>query len=115
MSTVIDQLKNLLPFVLSLPDDDIKYHDILKSTQSVTMQSGLVSLQPGQDVGSHTTGKHEELLIILDGIGEVELEGLGRQRIQKGCVAYIPPATQHNVFNVGIYPLRYLWIVSRVQ
>ncbi|MEW6558503.1 MAG: cupin domain-containing protein [Elusimicrobiota bacterium] len=52
---------------------------------------------------------------MLDGIGEVELEGLGRQRIQKGCVAYIPPATQHNVFNVGTHPLRYLWIVSRVQ
>lgn len=115
MSTVPDQSKKLLPFVLSLPDDDIKYHEIVKATQSVTMQSGLVSLQSGQDVGSHTTGKHEELLVILDGIGEVELEGHGRQKIQKGCVAYIPPATQHNVFNVDTNPLRYLYIVSRVE
>jgi quercetin dioxygenase-like cupin family protein len=115
MNTVADQSKNLLPFVLSLPDDGIKYHEILKSTQSATMRSGLVTLQSGQDVGSHTTGKHEELLVILDGVGEVEVERHGRQRIQNGCVAYIPPATQHNVFNVDTQPLRYLYIVSRVE
>lgn len=115
MNTVADQSKNLLPFVLSLPVDGIKYHEILKSTQSATMQSGLVNLQSGQDVGSHTTGKHEELLVILEGIGEVELEGFSRQRIQKGCIVYIPPATQHNVFNVDTLPLRYLYIVSRVE
>ncbi len=115
MSTIVNQSKDLLPFVLSLPDDDIQYHEILKSTQSVTMHSGLVSLQSGQAVGSHTTGKHEELLVILDGTGEVEIEGHGRQRIQKGCVAYIPPATQHNVFNVDTKPLRYIYVVSRVE
>lgn len=115
MDAVANQSKNLLPFVLTLSNDDIKHHEILKSPQSVKMRSGLVNLQPGQDVGSHTTGKHEELLVILDGIGEIETESLGRQRVHKGCVAYIPPATQHNVYNVDTHPLRYLYIVSRTE
>lgn len=115
MSSFPNQPKNLVPFVLSLPNDGAKYHKILGSTQSVAMRAGLVNLQSGQDVGSHNTGKHEELLVILDGIGEVEIKELGRQRLHKGCVAYIPPDTQHNVINVGTEPLRYLYIVSRVE
>ncbi len=114
MKSATDQSKKLLPFVRSLPDDDLKHHDILRSTQSVTMQAGLVNLGSGQEVGSHTTGDHEELLVILDGAGELEVEGHGRQRVEKGCVAYIPPATRHNVFNVGTEPLRYIYIVSHV-
>ena len=81
----------------------------------MAMRSALVTLQSGQDVGSHNTGKHEELLLILDGVGKVEVEGLGRQRIHKGCVAYIPPCTQHNVFNVYAEPLRYIYVVSRLE
>ncbi len=107
--------KNLCPFVLALPRDEVKYHEILGVTQSEVMKSGLVCLQSGQDIGSHSTGKHEELLVILDGTGEVEIEGLGRQNIGKGCVAFIPSETQHNVFNVNNMPLRYLYIVSRIN
>ncbi len=114
MSNGVDQSENLFPFVLELPEDH-EYHEILKSSQSVTMQSGLVTLQPGKDVGTHNTGSYEELLVILEGTGEVESEGSARQHIKKGCVAYIPPATQHNVFNAGTSPLRYLYIVSRVK
>ena len=115
MNAPLDHSESPQPFVLSLPDDGNGYHEILKSPKSITMRSGLVTLQSGQEVGSHTTGKHEELLVILDGTGEVELGGLSRQRIERGSVAYIPPATQHNVFNVDTLPLRYLYIVSRAE
>lgn len=115
MGTVPDQTKNLLPFILPLPKDGTTYHKILGTDKSVTMRSGLVTLQSGQNVGSHNTGKHEELLVILEGSGEVELEELGRQKIQKGCVAYIPPTTQHNVFNINAEPLRYIYVVSRAE
>lgn len=115
MSTVHHKPKNLLPFVISLPDCISKCHEILKPTQSVVMKSGLINLQLGEDVGSHNTGKHEELLIILDGVGEVEIEKLGRQKIYKGCVVYIPPATQHNVYCANTEPLRYLYVVASVE
>lgn len=115
MSTNPNVSKNLCPFVLTLPRDGVKYHEILGFTQSEVMKSGLVCLQPGQDIGSHSTGNHEELLVILDGIGEVEIEGLGRQSIRKDCVAFIPTETRHNVFNIDNAPLRYLYIVSCIE
>jgi quercetin dioxygenase-like cupin family protein len=115
MSTNLNEVKNHLSFIRSLPKDEVKYHEILGSSQSVSMRSGLVCLHSGENVGSHNTGKREELLVILDGTAEVEIEGLGRQNIHKGCVAYIPPNTQHNVFNVDTEPLRYLYIVSPVD
>lgn len=107
--------KNVAPFVLSLPNDKIKHFPILNSTQSLRMKSALITLQPGENVGSHNTGKHEELLVILDGIGEVQAEGLGRQKIVKESVVYITAGNEHNVTNVGSAPLRYIYIVSQID
>lgn len=107
-------VKNTFPFVLSLPKDNDKYHELLELKQSVSMKSGLVCLQPGENVGSHTTGNREELIVIIDGSGEVELNGCGNNNIQEGCIAYIPPDTQHDVINTGNKLLRYIYIVSSV-
>ncbi|MDP4189646.1 MAG: hypothetical protein Q8905_16475, partial [Bacteroidota bacterium] len=62
----------IIPFVLALPKDGDRYLELLNTSQSITMRSGLVVLQEGENVGSHNTGQHEEILIILNGCGEVE-------------------------------------------
>jgi quercetin dioxygenase-like cupin family protein len=72
-------------------------------------------LAPGQDIGSHTTGDHEEMIVILEGEGELEAAGMGRQKIASGQVAYNPPQTSHNVFNTGTDNLRYIYIVVKVS
>ena len=56
-----------------------------------------------------------ELIIVLEGTGEVVLDGLGKERIQKGCTVYIPPAIQHNISNTSLQPLRYIYVVSKVR
>ena len=78
------------------------------------MHSGMVVLQKGENVGSHSTGPYEEVLVILEGSGEVEADGFGRKEVEKGCIAYIPPETRHNVFNPGEQELRYIFIVAKV-
>jgi len=78
------------------------------------MRSALITLQPGENVGSHNTGKNEELLVILDGIGEVQAEGLGRQLIGKESVIHIPAGNEHDVTNVGSTPLRYVYVLSKI-
>jgi mannose-6-phosphate isomerase-like protein (cupin superfamily) len=110
-----NQVDSFQPFVYLLPNNGCIHHEILNATKSIIMRSGLVTLQPGQDCGSHNTDNNEELLIILEGAGEVKLDGFGSEKIQKGYVAYIPPATQHNVFNVGIQPLQYIYVVSKIR
>lgn len=118
MKTIPEEPKNAtntVPFVLSLPNDSIKHFPILDSSRSVTMRSALVTLQPGENIGSHNTGEHEELLVILEGIGEVEAQGVGKQRVSEQSVVYIPADNQHNVSNVGSAPLRYIYIVSQIH
>lgn len=103
------------PFILPLSQNGSdKVTTILDSTKSVQMRSGFVTLQPGESVGSHNTGQHEELLVILEGKGEIEAQDLGRKTIEKGMVVYVPPNNQHDVYCVGTGPLQYIYIVARV-
>jgi quercetin dioxygenase-like cupin family protein len=103
----------LTPFVTTLPDGNTKFFEILDQKRNLKLHSGLVTLKPGESVGAHTTGDHEELIIVLAGSGELEAEGLGRAKIAAGQIAYNPPHTQHDVINTGIEPLRYIYVVTK--
>jgi quercetin dioxygenase-like cupin family protein len=108
--------KNYVPFILHLSQSGSdKVTTILDSTKSVQMRSGFVTLRPGEDVESHNTGQHEELLVILDGSGYADIEGLGKTNIEKGMVLYIPPNNQHNVYCSGSNSLRYIYVVAPVK
>ena len=101
------------PFVLTLPDDGGGSRSLVKPPQAFNLRSGLVRLEPDRDVGLHSTGGNEEMLVILEGAGEVEAEGHGRRPVQAGQVVFIPPRTTHNVYNTDSAPLRYVYIVAR--
>jgi len=110
------QKRSHVPFVLNLSENGTeKVTAILDSTKSVQMRSGFVTLQPGENVGSHNTEQHEELLVILAGKGKVEAQGLGAKEIEKGMVVYIPPNNQHNVYCAGTFPLQYIYIVAHAK
>ncbi|HTV57594.1 MAG TPA: cupin domain-containing protein [Verrucomicrobiae bacterium] len=79
------------------------------------LRSGFVRLQPGETVGWHTTGAHEEELVILHGKGEAEIEGRSGLPIGEGAIAYIPPQTRHNVKNTGTEALEYVYVVAPVS
>ena len=105
-----------VPFILRLSQNGKEnVTTILDSTKSVQMRSGFVVLQPGENVGSHNTGEHEELLVILDGKGEIDAQGLGKKEVAGGMVVYIPPKNQHNVYCSGSVPLHYIYVVSKVK
>jgi glyoxylate utilization-related uncharacterized protein len=67
-----------------------------------TLRSGLVQLAPGEAVGDHSTGRKEELIIVLEGEGELKLNGTGSLPISRSSAAYCPPDTEHNVVNTGV-------------
>jgi quercetin dioxygenase-like cupin family protein len=92
-----------------------EYFPILDTPRTVNMKSGFVTLEPGRCVGEHSTGAYEETLIILEGMGEIEAEGMARQRIARGQVVYVPPETKHNVSNSGNDLLRYISVVARAR
>jgi hypothetical protein len=80
--------------------------------QTTGMRSGFVRLKPGETVGWHTTNQNEEALVILRGQGEALIEGQPKLAIAAPGLAYIPPATRHNVANTGKEPLEYVYVVA---
>ena len=80
--------------------------------QTSGMRSGSVKLKPGDSVGWHSTRANEEALVILHGSGIAKIEGHSDVPLREKMLAYIPPATQHNVTNNGADVLEYVWVVS---
>jgi mannose-6-phosphate isomerase-like protein (cupin superfamily) len=109
---VMSQQKNV--DVLDLKNEP-EYQSLLSGRpETCGMRSGRVYLLPGDSIGQHSTGQHEELLVFLSGqglalIGEDEALPIG-----KGKVAYIPPHTAHNMKNTGTEPLIYIYCVAPV-
>jgi len=114
----MDKEKNkpdLKPFVTNLPINGDSYLKILDDSRAISLRSGFVKLKKNENVGEHTTSDYEEMLIILDGKGEVEINGnKSMLKIEKGKIAYIPPHTKHNVINIGDLELRYIYVVTKV-
>ncbi len=82
--------------------------------QTSGMRGGSVKLRPGESVGWHSTGEHEEALVILRGNGVANIEGRADVPVHEKMLAYIPPATKHNVTNTGTELLEYVWVVAPV-
>ena len=82
------------------------------ASQTAGMRSGFVRLKPGETVGWHTTGKNEETLVVLHGRGEARIEGRSPRAFDAPAMAYIPPATRHNVANTGADILEYVYVVA---
>ena len=101
------------PFVFTLPGDGNGSLSLMKPPQTSTLRSGLVRLEPGRDVGPHSTAENEEMIVVLEGRGALECEGCGNLDIAGGQIAYVPPHTCHNVCNRGTAPLTYIYIVTR--
>jgi quercetin dioxygenase-like cupin family protein len=80
---------------------------------TVTMRSGLVTLDPGESVGRHSTGGYEELLVVLAGAGELRFATHDPLRLVSPCAAYCPPDTEHEVVNTGTAALSYVYVVAR--
>jgi len=101
-----------VPFARSLdcPSGDCSL--LRGAPQTTGMRSGFVRLKPSAAVGRHSTGSHEEALVILRGHGEALIEGKPRQPFTAPAFVYIPPDTFHNVTNTGPELLEYVYVVS---
>ena len=80
--------------------------------QTSGMRGGSVKLKPGESMGWHSTSANEEALVILRGSGVANIEGHPDVPLKENMLAYIPPATRHNVTNNGSQVLEYVWVVA---
>jgi quercetin dioxygenase-like cupin family protein len=102
--------------VVELDPGDSPYQELLTGPpETASLRSGLVTLAPGTSVGKHNTENFEEMLMPLEGEGELRLPGRPAVRIRPGVIAYAPVHTEHDVVNTGTKRLRYIFIVAEVR
>ena len=82
--------------------------------ETVAMRSGYVVLEPGHSVGKHSTAHHEEVLVVLEGEGEMLFHDGTKLELKGRTALYCPPETEHDVRNSGRTNLRYVYIVANV-
>ncbi|MCX6554997.1 MAG: cupin domain-containing protein [Candidatus Aminicenantes bacterium] len=111
-----DLVGQQIPKVIKLDSAGKDYLRVLAGPpESSTMRSGLVLLAPKKSVGKHSTEKYEELVIIIEGKGEMAIIGGSTLLFAKGEVVYCPPNTEHNVTNTGEENLIYLYVVAEAK
>ena len=81
--------------------------------ESVSIRSGLVVLKACESVGRHSTGSFEEMLVVLEGDGEMIFSDGSVMQLSAHTVAYCPPETEHDVRNSGKGTLRYIYMVAK--
>lgn len=52
-------------------------------------------------------------LPLLEGQGAMRISGAAGVKCEKGVALYCPPMTEHDVFNTGGTPLRYVFVVAK--
>ena len=92
------------------------YIPLLKGPpETKSFHSGLVILAPGKSVGAHSTGTNEEMLVPLEGQGELRFANHPPILLKPGLVTYAPPHTEHDVVNTSSAPLRYIYITAKTE
>lgn len=102
--------------VVPLEPGDQPYLLLLKGPpETKSFRSGLVTLAPGKSIGVHNSGVNEEMLVPLEGQGELRFSDHPPIAIKPGLVTYAPARTEHDVVNTGTTRLRYIFITARAE
>jgi mannose-6-phosphate isomerase-like protein (cupin superfamily) len=110
-----DEERAPVPCVIQLATGgDVRQVVLGGPPQTAGMRSGVVVLRPGASVGRHSTGEREEIVVVLEGRGEVRVAGVPPLAVEAGTAAYVPPRRSHDVMNTGERPLRYVYVVAPV-
>lgn len=99
-----------------LDPGDQPYVLLLKGPpETKSFRSGLVTLAPGKSIGVHNSGINEEMLVPLEGEGELRFPDREPIRLRPGIITYAPAHSEHDVFNTGASRLRYIFILARTE
>lgn len=106
------------PQIRSVPLDpgDQSYFLLLRGPpETKSFRSGLVTLAPGKSIGVHNSGVNEEMIVPLEGQGELRFSNHPPLLIKSGLITYAPAQTEHDVINTGSGPLRYIFITAKAE
>ena len=109
-------MNDIKPKRIKLDINSNEYQRLLKrGVDAISMHSGLVTLEPGKSVGKHSTENCEEMIIVIDGEGEMLFSNLVTLKMDEGFILYCPPNTEHNVKNTGEKSLKYIYVAAQTN
>jgi quercetin dioxygenase-like cupin family protein len=71
---------------------------------------GTQTVDPGCHVREHVHDANEEVILVLSGQGEAEIEGARHPMAPGGCF-FFPRGRPHAFHNTGEAPLTFLWLI----
>jgi quercetin dioxygenase-like cupin family protein len=75
--------------------------------------TGRKILAPGERTPAHGTGNVREMIFCLEGEVTVRRGDAAPVTLGPGEMSFLPPRTQHEVWNAGRHPATYLFVFSR--
>lgn len=87
-----------------------KHGTLVSRSDSQQIHAGYVVLEPDREVGEHTTEDEEELIVVVEGKGEVMSDGR-IATVEAPCVVLVPAHTVHNVKNKSNVLLKYVYVL----
>jgi mannose-6-phosphate isomerase-like protein (cupin superfamily) len=69
------------------------------------LQLVLMSLAPGEEIGSEVYEEHDQFFRVESGEGEVVIDG-ERRKVRDDDAIIVPAGARHNVINTGDTPLK---------
>ncbi len=97
------------------PGDSPNFILLKGEPETQSLRSGIVTLAPGKALGVYSTGSSEEMLVPLEGQGEIRFAEHEPLAMKPGLIAYAPAHTQHDVVNTGNSRLRYLFVTAKTE
>jgi len=105
---------NPQPRVIAFDPTLTDYQELLSGPKdSVVFYSGVVTLAPGQYGDLHSTEIYEEIIIPLEGQGKLMITDRGALILKFGTVGFVPPDTQHQMFNDGTVNFNYIYVATK--
>ena len=96
-------MKGFIDNIEKLTTDNTDYRRVLYTGKH--LQLVLMTLQPGEEIGSEVHRTHDQFLRVEAGRGEVVIDG-AKHPLQDDDAVIVPAGARHNVINTGEGPLQ---------
>jgi len=102
------------PKIIYFHPDSNQYQSLLdEEKDSVVFCSGVITLEPNKTGKLHSTKIYEEIIIPLQGEGQVLINDNIKLDIKYGKIAFIPTHMEHQVVNTGKINFKYIYITTK--
>ncbi len=91
-------MKGYVADIEDLTEANKDFRHVLYTGQN--LQLVLMSLKPGQDIGSETHATHDQFFRIEHGKGQIEIDGV-THKVKSGAGIVVPAGALHNLVNTG--------------